>query len=664
MEKFDSSYGRIVWKGETDIPVGTSSTWELIYLVGKKGIKEKGGIKIQTPGDWGWSRPQINQPIHGSEGYITTICSNSEAQLELEILRTRPPWEEGPEDVPVDPNQFEGRDMRDYVLANVPTRRLRVRVKGTSLKEGEKISITLGDVSRGVGVGFRAGTHPREEEISVWVDIEGTGNYEKLPSCPWIKLMPRAAKRVDFFAPSVMKAGEKGDFLVTFKDEFYNLASSYRGKIEFKVSCPASSISGLPQRHSFTKKDKGAHRFSSLRFKKEGIYRIEVKERKRGIKAMSNPVKVISGEGVKIFWGDLHVHSGLSDDNKIGTGMNKSPEECYEYARDVMGLDFMTTTDHHHLCSSLSPEEWQHIQTAAKSYNEEERFVAFPGFEYRCERGDTNVIFKKEGASGGMENKIKSFSPSPGASVPREMKKGIPSICELWKFYSEEEMITIPHLHPYSGKGAFFNKKYFKSERWECVDETKERLIEICSTWGRFEYYNNKPHFPKVSGSMRKGNTVQDLLKMGHKFGFTGGSDDHAGLPGHFQLTAVLAKELTRDALWEALFQRRCYATTGPRIIINFTADGHLMGEEYTASTSPNFHIEVIGSSHLWRVEIIRNGKMIYGISPRKEEIEFDFTDEGFKRGRQQYYYYLRVLQEDEHMAWSSPIFINYRGEK
>ena len=63
----------------------------------------------------------------------------------------------------------------------------------------------------------------------------------------------------------------------------------------------------------------------------------------------------------------------------------------------------------------------------------------------------------------------------------------------------------------------------------------------------------------------------------------------HAGRPGNSDwlrvcrgypggLVAVYAPELTREAIWDALWHRRCYATTGKRIILEFSVDGEPMG--------------------------------------------------------------------------------------
>lgn len=57
--------------------------------------------------------------------------------------------------------------------------------------------------------------------------------------------------------------------------------------------------------------------------------------------------------------------------------------------------------------------------------------------------------------------------------------------------------------------------------------------------------------------------------------------DHHAGFPGSYGdgLTAVLAKEKSREAIWEALLSGRAYAVTGDRIECDFTVNGQGLGE-------------------------------------------------------------------------------------
>ena len=53
-------------------------------------------------------------------------------------------------------------------------------------------------------------------------------------------------------------------------------------------------------------------------------------------------------------------------------------------------------------------------------------------------------------------------------------------------------------------------------------------------------------------------------------------SDDHRARPGqpHFGRTAVAATGLTREEIFDALYHRRTYGTTGVKILLDFAIDG------------------------------------------------------------------------------------------
>ena len=87
-----------------------------------------------------------------------------------------------------------------------------------------------------------------------------------------------------------------------------------------------------------------------------------------------------------------------------------------------------------------------------------------------------------------------------------------------------------------------------------------------------------------------------DALEHGYKVGFVANSDGHKGRPGashpgastfgaYGGVTCVLADALTRDAVFEAIRQRRCYGTTAAqRIHVEIAVNGLPMGSEGQAN--------------------------------------------------------------------------------
>jgi hypothetical protein len=97
---------------------------------------------------------------------------------------------------------------------------------------------------------------------------------------------------------------------------------------------------------------------------------------------------------------------------------------------------------------------------------------------------------------------------------------------------------------------------------------------------------------------------------------------------------------------------------TGARIVLDVRADGHFMGEAFSAGNAPvKFSIYVNAQNPLHCVEVIKNGKTEAAFTTADQEAQFEYTDES--RQRPEDYIYVRVTQMDAHMAWSSPIWIS-----
>lgn len=174
-------------------------------------------------------------------------------------------------------------------------------------------------------------------------------------------------------------------------------------------------------------------------------------------------------------------------------------------------------------------------------------------------------------------------------------------------------------------------------------------------------------------------------LLMNKRFGFVaGGLDDRGVYADLFEngqeqytpgLTAIIASEHTRASMFEALYNRSCYATTGERIVVGLFLAGMPMGTETNSldkhGLNVNRHLSgyVAGTSLLQKIEIIRNGKVIKTFEPEGYHYDFTYDDlvpltqvtiDAKDKKPPFVFYYVRVTQDDDHMAWSSPIWVDY----
>lgn len=336
-------------------------------------------------------------------------------------------------------------------------------------------------------------------------------------------------------------------------------------------------------------------------------------------------------------FGDLHQHSNLSD------GMGTA-DDCYTRSRDFYQWDFAALTDHEWFVRNrLLPSEWEYLKTITASFNAPEDFITLPAYEWTAARwpngaGHKNVYFRDESYA------IFSLADSNANSTAK-----------LFARLKAEGAIAFPHHIGWTGVD------------WQNHDPVAQPNVEIVSVHGAFEYMGNEPitHRGGTPGMF-----MQNGLAQGLRFGVLGASDGH-GLIWHHGigrkrdpwvqgLAGVWLKgKLTRASLFEALQARRVYATSGVRILLNFSADNHAMGSEYTTNTPPKLSARVAGTGKIRYVYLLRDNQIIHqhgGDFGVGDMVRFELIDE--QAGPGTHWYYVRVVQEDGEMAWSSPIWV------
>jgi len=204
--------------------------------------------------------------------------------------------------------------------------------------------------------------------------------------------------------------------------------------------------------------------------------------------------------------------------------------------------------------------------------------------------------------------------------------------------------------------------------------------MEIYSGWGSSEHYGARL---QDTNRVLPGCTVRDALGRGLKLGFVGGGDVHNAAPGDGGMAAVLAGEPTVEGIFAAMRERLCYATSGDRIMLQFSINGFPMGTVLTVnpySIDKLFPLEVAASAvcpaPVDRLELVSNGEVIYTTSQRtaaaKNEIRLNLSIKKLSTPNRRTneldqqlvnhsrYYYARIVQSDGGTAWSSPIWVDF----
>ncbi|MDY6795676.1 MAG: DUF3604 domain-containing protein [Actinomycetota bacterium] len=550
-------------------------------------------------------------------------------------------------------------DKLDVAYLFLEQAKIRLKVKDDRLREGDEIVITLGDTGGG-GRGWHAPALPSRAELAVEVDERALGDYRLIRDIPVLEVVGGEAVEFQAVLPS-LRCEEEGRMLLEAVDEKGCPDPAFHGEVELS-STPGLEI---PSRAQFAVEDSGVLSLP-VKVLEHGVQKVEASG--EGISGGSNPMLAVR-EGPRLFWGDIHVHTVLCDGAM-------EPGEFYRHARDVQGLDFAAITTHdtmERIEPSGREEEWELAIELRDMFNQSGGFAVFLGYEWSDHKqGHRGVFF----APDDEDSRIYGFL-DPRSDTQDKLRKVL----------GEHEAIVIPHhtawrrifFVPWNW-AKFLNMKIPQPYQWWEPGDEQQRLVEIYSDHGSSELYDSafpithgKPDswFPRFLSDDRCdpgiGNYVQEALAGGLRLGIIAGSDRHdyavdarvypvSIYPGG--LTAIWAEELSDESLWRSLWNRRVYATTGARIIVEFFADGLPMGTEYFSAEGPMLHGRVIGTAPLRHAELLRHDGRGYTTAWSCRggvEAEFDFVDDDL---RGEGFYYLRVEQEDGHYAWSSPIWV------
>ena len=146
---------------------------------------------------------------------------------------------------------------------------------------------------------------------------------------------------------------------------------------------------------------------------------------------------------------------------------------------------------------------------------------------------------------------------------------------------------------------------------------------------------------------------VSSAWGKGHRLGVIASSDH---LSTHMSYAMVYAETATREGVADAIRLRHTYAATD-NIIVDFRIGEAFMGDEIgTGGAVPAIRARVLGTDTVREVALIRNNEVIYTVSPGTRETEFEYTDR--EPVATENFYYVRAVQSNDEIAWSSPIWV------
>lgn len=366
-----------------------------------------------------------------------------------------------------------------------------------------------------------------------------------------------------------------------------------------------------------------------------------------------------SGEGTQsehtgdynIYFGQLHSHTNLSD----GAGTVK---EAFEHASKVDNLDFLAVTDHsnsfedkeytHTLSQDASDNsKWNEGKTAAKDITDKKikntdnvtdsdsTFLGVYGFEMTWSDGCGHInTFNTPGFENRnnpiFQNKKQSMSNPSGLDT-------------YYKKLAQANGSISQFNHP----GTTFGDFYDFSDYNAAYDQ-KVNLIEVGNGEGAI---GSNGYFPSYSYYTR-------ALDKGWHVAPTNNQDNHKRGWGDANTarSVILADDLSEASLYDAMQNRRVYATEDSDLSIQYTLNGHEMGSilsEKPDKVELKAKLSDPTDSSIGKVEVIVNGgKVAASKDVADNNATVDFTlDDNYS------YYYLRITQKDGNIAVTAPVW-------
>ncbi len=344
------------------------------------------------------------------------------------------------------------------------------------------------------------------------------------------------------------------------------------------------------------------------------------------------------GRTLKLFYGDLHEHSNVSVCNRVG---DQTIDESYQHMRDIVNLDFACVTDHGY---NINPYLWNFTAKQARVNNDPGRFLTFLGEEWTSSfekysnkhpygyYGHRNLIF--------ADAYLPRWWNAENKQTPAEVWRDLRAM--------NASFVQIPHQIADTGNVPC---------DWDFVDEEAQPVAEIFQVRGSYEY-KGTPR--EAKRSTPQGYFLQDAWAKGIVIGVIA-SPDHGGGYGK---ACVYAPELTREAILDGMRARHCFGTTAARVFLDVRVNGHPMGEKIPGPDGKPVRVSIVAEcpADIERVEVCRNNEFVYLLAPEARTVNTVFEDTAPLTGPS--YYYVRIIQTDGEITWSSPVWLESRQVK
>lgn len=355
------------------------------------------------------------------------------------------------------------------------------------------------------------------------------------------------------------------------------------------------------------------------------------------------------------YFGQLHSHTGEYSD---GSG---TLDEALDYVAGIPesdNVDFVAFTDHsNYFDSSSAPNPAEALYDTSKMTTESaDKWAAYNNAidNFNTSSPDRIALAGYEMTWSGGPGHINTFN-TPGI-VSRNNntlndKTGDAGLQAYYKLLIDagtNKVQSINQLnHPGTTFGNFSDFAYYTP-----MLDSYVQLVEVGNGEGQVGAGGYYPSYEQYIMALDKGWHVAPTNNQDNHKGSWGNSNDARNV--------IYADSLTEEGLFDAIRERRLYATEDKNLEISYTLDGHMMGSQLgTEEVGENVKIEVTVydpdyNDAISKVEVVVNaGRIAYTWDSIPASGELSATIPADYS-----YYFIRVTQADGNLAVTAPVWV------
>ncbi len=310
---------------------------------------------------------------------------------------------------------------------------------------------------------------------------------------------------------------------------------------------------------------------------------------------------------MNFYYGNLHSHSSYSD----GEG---TAAQAFAWARDKAGLDFYAITDHAFMLVHDTNidfnlvDEWADVKRQADIFSQQDVFVGIIGFEWSHPLLGHVCVYGTE-------------------DYTTFLLTG--DMYWFYRWLAERPEALAQFNHP--------GREPLKFNCFALETDVQDNMCALET--GNKDVGNNDEEYL---------NYYHEVLDKGWKVAPTSNQDNHS-LATNSHRTVVIARELSRDGISEAMRSRRMYSSDDPNIKITYHYQDKWMGSEIAVDAAAvTLTINIEDDEPITKVQLITNGgRIIQEITPAAGQTAVSWNPTVMLGGTE-CYFYVQVTEQNE----------------